>query len=181
MDHPVTTVPMSSQIIDQIKGWNTDQIEADLKEQGLVGDESEFQEAAEKLRNLESKPSEIQEQTFKQIQPKAMKRMSERITALQDYIQECESAGTEPTMRGAFDKMYPDIAPFMKVCRRMDFNPSASIGINGGAQRSLQSIIDDAKKYNLASDDEVQEMNQALENLRQSASSIQEAQTAIIT
>lgn len=180
LDNPVTTVPISPQLISQIKGWDSDKIEAGLKSQGLVGDEETFRKAEERIQNPNESTEEVQEEVFKQIHPKAMKRFKERMVALQEYITDCEQTGTESTLRGAFDNMYPDLAPFIKVARRMYFNPSAQIGIKDGKQQPLQSIIDDAKTKDLATPEEIEAMEKALENLRQQGCSVYEARTAFM-
>jgi len=110
----------------------------------------------------------VREECFSQVHPEAFAAFKERVFGLQTYIKQCESENTPPTLKGAFPLMYPNMAPFMKVMERLEVNPGSGISfaIKDGTmiQRSLTSIINDAKKANLVSEDEIKEMQSAIES-----------------
>lgn len=61
---------------------------------------------------------EIRKQCMDQIHPKGFEDFKNRLGALQDYIKECKMNGKEPNLHDAFPKMYPLMAPFVKVFPR---------------------------------------------------------------
>lgn len=106
--------------------------------------------------------SNLRKECYTKVHPDAFKAFKERALALQEYVKNNPS----PNLKEAFPKMYPLAAPFMTVLERLDMNPSSSISIVNSEgslkERSLNSIIAEAKENSLASPREIQEMEEAL-------------------
>jgi len=114
----------------------------------------------------------LKNECYSKIHPQAFAGLKKRMQALQGYIRE---PGSEPTLKGAFNKMYPQLAPFMKVLGRFQSNPGENLfaevvitkGVGGQqrqelSKRPLKSIIEQAELRFLATPEEIQEMKEAL-------------------
>lgn len=119
----------------------------------------------------------IQKECFRKISPTAFIEMQKRMTSLQDYVKSTPSK--ETTLSGAFNVMYPLLAPFMKVLKRFESNPGAGISISYDTvqmqykKRSLEELIALAKEKELASPQEIEEMTKALQMLKVNAPSME--------
>jgi hypothetical protein len=114
--------------------------------------------------------NKIRKECFSQIHPKAFKDFKERIAILKDYV----ANANDPSPWQAFKLMYPLYQPFIDVLTRIDENnPCTSIGHEfsqvWSTPRSLESIIEAAKKNPQVSPNEVQAMEKALAELKKQA------------
>lgn len=106
---------------------------------------------------------EIKSTIYKKVHPEAFEKMKGRMIALQKYVNESEN----PTVSGAYEKMYPQLSLFSKVLGRMESHPNLSLGIvrDQGSlrQRNLEEIIKNAESTGMASKDELAQMRAALD------------------
>lgn len=146
------------------------EIKPGIKEEGIK------QALTDKIKNHFA---QLQKICFSKIHPKAFRDLKKRIHVLQKYVRECQTNNTPPTLKEAFSRMYPRMVPFMKVAQRLMANPGSLMAISGFEPRSLQSIIDEAKQDGMATNDEIKEMEQALEEYKKEAPSIEDLGTTI--
>lgn len=127
-----------------------------------------FRKAIEK--DFEMRREAILKPCMERIHPMALDRFVGRIRAAKGYIKECSAKQIPPTVRGLRDVCYPYFAPFFTVLERMDSNPGQAIHVHkvGGTliPRTLNGIMQKAKDLKLASPKEIEEMEKAIEQLR---------------
>lgn len=109
----------------------------------------------------------IQQACLPFIHPVAFEQFKQRIQILKDYV----TNENQPTMFGAFEQAYPLYQPFIQVLERLDpANPCTAIGHQVKQERNiprpLEEIISEAKSKQLATADEINAMEKALEELK---------------
>ncbi len=121
-------------------------------------------------QRIQQKIKEITEKTraefFSHIHPRAFEGLKQRLVREKEYVEKCIATNTVPTVRGLRDALYPNFAPFLKFLERTEPLSAMFFGFqkNGGvtSRRSLESILEKAKKNNNATPEEIQEMESAL-------------------
>lgn len=126
----------------------------------------------ESLKILEAKLLEEEQKItlniFKKIHPNAFKEFEDRLIKLQKYVNSSE----HPTLKGAYEKVYPHLMPFIKIMERLDTNPSVTHSVGFDLKRkifdirALEDIILFAQQTKLATKNELKEMMSALKELR---------------
>lgn len=118
------------------------------------------------------------EKCFAKIGPKSLERFKARVTALQQYIKDCQGQQppSSPTPRGAFAKMYPDFVPFLRAKDILDEGRGGNFfsGEQDVGPQSLDTIIVRARKHAEQHPDDFtpahfQEMEDALGRIREKA------------
>ncbi len=149
-------------------------IEELCKKYQVPFDSGKLSETVSKLHlQLDRAGNETSKQCFGKIHPQALAEFQERMHLLQEYVKTAQS----PTPKGAFEAMYPDLAPFIKVLERTEGNPFVAISESNHASRSLQEIIKKAEFSGIATADELQAMKTALSHLSAKASNGRELAT----
>lgn len=117
----------------------------------------------------QSKKKEEQGKGFGKIGPPNLIQLKKRVIALQQYIRDCQGKQppTQPTSEGAFAKMYPNLAPFLKAVNKMTDGRGGSSLAGSGEYQSLETIIKDAIKSDKFTRQEITEMEEALGRLKQ--------------
>ena len=116
--------------------------------------------------HLRSKKAELKEKAFvKQSQASLLAEMG-REKRMAEYILQNDKA----TIYGAFERGYPELATFMRVLGRMEPDPGKSLAYTAGQgmllPRNLASFIQTAKKLDMASDEEIAQMQKDLATLK---------------
>lgn len=174
LDHPAVYEKMDEDLIHRIQKIDIEAFKSTF--QDLVGTQESFLEALEDLNCLDNEPSEsllsqlhkkyglvskktsaekikkaIFEQYFSKIHPDAYTNFLSRLNLLKKYVTE----SSFPTVREAFELMYPELTIFLKVLQRTELNPSLNISRNGNINRFLNTIL------NLASPGEKELVSEA--------------------
>jgi hypothetical protein len=116
---------------------------------------------------LKAKEIELQKKYFKQIHPKAFESLCHRIALAKEYV----SKEVNPTIKGLRDVLYPQLKTFYTVLERMKENPSQNFRMIFQKNdppiitHSLSEIIEDASEKGLASDNEITEMQLAIQQI----------------
>lgn len=134
------------------------------------------------LKEVDKRYSELKKVCYAQIHPQAFEEFKTRLHSLQAYVQECEQGNKLPTLAEAFDKMYPDLSIFHQVLGRYETNPGDSLAIMRNFvgdlnPRTLDSILDSAETYHLATTEEMEKMKSSLALMRERSPPLDEILT----
>lgn len=152
-----------------VLGWGTDE-----KVQEVARDLGVTTDSRTELRGVvNNRIEEVQRQAFQRVHPVALEAWKIKAERRVRYL---EAAGPK-TIEGLRNAMYPEFAPFFRVLEKESGNPGTRLAFRmeaGHLQlRSLEAIIRDAEQsmadgHGYATDQEIQEMKEALGGLRAS-------------